>query len=140
MRIDASKAESFTDKSGKFHVGMTKEEASQLKKSIWIDYEKEFDRVDKDQNGVLDAKEISAEIKNDAANTWDNFKSDSLWFGACAALTIFTKSFNTAFMKGFTLYYGVKGVVDGLNNRKLRKQAEALDELIKKQETEKVSA
>ena len=77
MNVNKMKMEDFTDRSGKFHVGMTKEEAAELKSSIFTnDYKKEFNRIDADKNGVLDAKEILAEINCDIANSKKRVRID----------------------------------------------------------------
>lgn len=67
----------WTCQDGKFYVGMRKEEAENMKNSLFINYSKEFDRVDKDGDGILSDEEVTTRKKS----TKDNNLLRAIWDG-----------------------------------------------------------
>lgn len=143
--VNSMKIEDFTDRSGKFHVGMTREEAAELKSSVFtFNYPSEFRRMDVDENGVLDANEVLDEIERDIKNSKKQVRIEgSLGIINALAFVAFRKT-NPTWLKAWVGAAATLGVVDAVYNFvqsiRLQKRADKLSELIKQQESEKAAA
>lgn len=139
--VSQMRMEDFTDKSGKFHIGMKREEAEEMKNSLFVDYQKEFDRVDTNENKVIDPEELLAEIKNDKVST---FKWGKINMFAFLITGFITRNVNAQPAKNFcracVLYDGIISLIEFIQSRKLGKRADALEELIKNQPKEAAAA
>ena len=115
----------YSDASERFYEGMKRKEA-EGKFSLFFDYEKGFNRIDKDGDGVLSSSEITSEIESDI----EEYRSGTKWMCGLgivnALLGIATNKNATPKSKGislgltlFCLYsaYRDKKMADKLNQR-----------------------
>ena len=72
--VQEATKKTYTDASGNFYEGMKRKEAEE-KMSLFINYEKLFDKIDKDGDGELSRYEISSELENDI----DDYRSSLKW-------------------------------------------------------------
>jgi len=130
--VNEVKISDFTDESGKFHVGMTKEDASKLKNSIFHDYQQEFEEADKDGNEVLDADEMLKKIWKNAEDKKKESKTSFYWFlfwGPASKILYRTKSAKNSALAG-AIIIGVMSLFQTLKTRKLEHRAMELKKLI----------
>ena len=84
----------YSDSSERFYEGMKRKEAED-KNSLFFNYEKRFDRIDKDKDGILSKSEITAEIERDI----ESYRSGIKWM---CGLGIFNALFGMATQKTAT--------------------------------------
>ena len=143
--VNSMKIEDITDKSGKLHVGMTREEAAELKSSIFtVNYQNEFRRIDVDENGILDANEVLTETERNIRNSKKEVRSNGSWsILSVLSLVTFRKT-NPKWLNAFIGAVATCDVVDTVYNFvqsiRLQKRADKLSELIKQQKSEKAAA
>lgn len=121
----------FTDKSGKFHVGMTKKEVETLKGGIFTNYKNDFSRIDKNKDDVIDEDELLAEIRTNAEDKRKEAKVsfyNFLFCGLASRLYTTQVSKNTGLVVAIAV--GVMSLIQNLKSRKLEKRADDMKILI----------
>lgn len=132
MGTTVEKTQKFTDLSGYFYEGMTKEDAENLKfkglTSLFSDPKKEFCRIDENMDGVLSNYEIYDEICKDIENNEKSAKKNAV-FAAMWAL-IASSAKKNKFKSSFVLSLAMLGldafiaVRDQIQANKMQKRLE----------------
>ena len=134
--VSEVKISDFRDNSGKFYVGMTKEEASKLKNGIFNNYQEDFKEIDKDRNGVLDSDEMLTKICEDAKSKNKEAKISFysfLFWGVASRLYKNPRSRNGSLFGAIVV--GLMSLSENLKARKLEKRANMMNKLIHENKT-----